>query len=474
MKQTYRLLCLALALLFALSALALGEDEAPAAADDPVLFTFDGKACTASEFKPYIDELIASGALESAADYDTAIEYYIQEQVILAKISELGLDQFTDDEKAALQAEAQKQWDELLDSYVSYYLTEDSEEARAQLRLDAAKYMEEAMGVNLEIITQYTMSNDSYERLIEGLFAQQGIAVTDQDIAALFNETVAQHKEMYEDQIAMYELFKAYGQDIWYQPSGYRGVLHILLPVDEALLDAYQNAQNTYEESMSDSADASGDSAALLQAAQAARQAVLDSQKTTLDDIYARLAKGESFESLIERYGQDDGMKEEAALKNGYEVHTESAAMGWDPAFIAGAFSEKMQKPGDVSDPVVSSFGIHVIYYLRDVPSGAVEMTEGIKEEIKEYLESNQKNQLIDQAIQTWKTEHAIVLNTDAIEAAKSAAAAAAETAASENETPADSDDLSSLSEEELNALFAQMNADDPNDVPEGEAAPAD
>ena len=47
--------------------------------------------------------------------------------------------------------------------------------------------MEQAMGINQEIILQYLMSNDSYDRLVEHLFTQQGTAVTDQEISALFD-----------------------------------------------------------------------------------------------------------------------------------------------------------------------------------------------------------------------------------------------------------------------------------------------
>ena len=33
-----------------------------------------------------------------------------------------------------------------------------------------------------------------------------------------------------------------------------------------------------------------------------------------------------------------------------------------------------MEKIGDISEPVVGSYGVHILQYVRDVPSGAVEL----------------------------------------------------------------------------------------------------
>lgn len=469
MKQAFRLLSLMLALLLALSPCALGEETAqPAAAEDPVLFTLDGKAYAKSEVDLYVNDLLSYGYLESASDYDTAIQFIVENKVIDDKIKELGLDQFTEDEKAAFRAEAQKEWDEMINSYVSYYLTEDTDEARSELRQAAEAYYSQVMGVTLEDVVKNFMSQDSYDRLLEGIFAQKGSPATDADIQTAFNEAVAQQKEIYDSNINMYELYKYYGQEIWYQPAGYRGVLHILLGADEALLNAYQDAQNAYEESKSAEEGAS-DPAALQAAVEDARQAILNSEKAAIDDIYARLQKGESFESLMALYNEDDGMKDENILKTGYEIHKDSMLLGWDTAFIAGAFQEKMQHPGDVSDPVVSSFGVHIIYYLRDVPAGPVELTDAIRAEIRENLENISKNTLFYQELETWEKAHDLQMNTEEIEKAKAAAQPA---------NTAEGDSADSLSEEEmqelLNQLAQSLEEAPAEETPETEPAPAE
>jgi hypothetical protein len=97
------------------------------------------------------------------------------------------------------------------------------------------------------------------------------------------------------------------------------------------------------------------------------------------DKVYRVDASGVSFEELIGRYNTDPGMTG-SALTEGYPVHKDSIT--YMEEFTQGAFSDKMLAPGDISDPVVTEYGVHVLYYLRDIPEGVVEMTEEISAEI--------------------------------------------------------------------------------------------
>ena len=162
---------------------------------------------------------------------------------------------------------------------------------------------------------------------------------------------------------------------------------------------------------------------------------MLDSRKVVIDEIYDRLVNGESFENLIVEFGEDPGMQDETNLQNGYMVHKDSIL--WDPAFTAGAFSDRMQKVGDYSDPVVGSHGIHILKYLRDVPSGLL-MTDAIHDEIALYLTQNKENEVFDQAFKSWEETIAITYDTASIEqASKEAAERIAAQEAEEAETAA-------------------------------------
>ena len=184
-----------------------------------------------------------------------------------------------------------------------------------------------------------------------------------------------------------------------------------------------QEAQASFEESVTDEAP-NGDEA-LAAARDDAYNAVIASKQAEIDDIYARLANGESFADLIAQYGADPGMTDPSRLANGYEVHKDSVV--WDPVFTSGAFSEKMQRPGDTSDPVVGSYGIHILHYLRDIPGGIVEMTDEISAEIEESLRTEKINSFYAEALEGWMAEHDIVYNQEAIDALSAAQEEAAE-----------------------------------------------
>ncbi|MBQ6951757.1 MAG: peptidylprolyl isomerase [Clostridia bacterium] len=411
MKKLFSLL-MALMMLMTVVCSAVAEDAAQ------VALTVNGEEITAAEVEEYAQLLYNNGFTENV-DYTQAVTYLTEETILKQKIKEFSLDQYTDDEKAAFNLDAQAQWEADIAAYVEYYLTEDTEEARAQAREDAIAYYE-AYNYNQEAILDNLLLSESYTRLQNYILEGKDTAVTEEDIAAAFQEYVLQDKEMFEGNVYMYELYQMYyGYESWYQPEGFRGVTHILLPVDEALLTAWQDARALSEEA-EEGAENTAD-------VEAARQAVLDSCKEQIDAIYSRLENGESFEALIAEYGTDDGMKNEEYLKNGYAVHPDS--MSYDADFVAGAFSEKVQKVGDVSDPVVSQFGIHILQYVKEIPGGPVEMTDAIHDEILEYLTSSKENSFYSEAVGGWVSASEIVVNDDVI---------AALSAVEETEVPAE------------------------------------
>ena len=419
MKHLFRTLALVLALTLALSA-ALAE-AVPASAD-PVLFTFDGEEITQSQVDDALYNMLMNGYVEDESDYDTAIQALIQDRVLQAKIAQLGLDQFTPEEEEALRADAQQEWDDALDYYVSYFLAEDTDEARAQARQQAIAYYN-MNGFDVDVLFDNAKKSASYDKLEAHILENVEIAVTDEEIQSVFDLYAEGDRDAYADSIQMYEIYtNYYGYESWYVPAGYRGIIHILLSVDDELLTAYQDAQVAFEEAEGEEAPDQAKIDAAKAAVDAARQAVLDSKKDAIDDIYARLEKGEEFTALIAAYGEDPGMENEAYLNNGYEVHAESVV--YDPVFVAAAFSEKMVKPGDVSDPVVGSYGIHILYYLRDIPEGIVELSDEIRAEIEEYIRNSKTSDALNEAVDAWTGEHEIVYNEEAIAAAKNQAQA--------------------------------------------------
>ncbi|MHC1786584.1 MAG: peptidylprolyl isomerase [Christensenellales bacterium] len=421
-------LALALAALLALGSLAaLAETAAaPLVTDDPALATLNGSPILKSEVDAVIPQL--QDYMSDASDYQYAVEFLVRQRVLDQKIKDMGFDQFTAEEQDAFQKEAQAQWEEGIESYVTYYLSEDTEAARAELRTQAEAFYTQ-QGFDLALLTANVSRRAAIDRMTSYLVG--GYQPTQEEIDATFQQYGASYQQNYENNVTAYEYNTIYGQQpSWYTPAGYRGIIHILLQPDAAVLDAYNQLASAFEEqqnlvdadpAVTTAPEATADPAALPTATPVpvtqeqvdkARQAVLDAVKADTDAIYASLSSGETFEALIAKYGKDPGMQDEATLKDGYLVHKESVV--WDPAFTAGAFSGKMAAVGDVSDPIVSSHGVHILKYLRDVPSGLI-MTDAIGAEIADYLTSVKESEAYAAAYAGWETEVTIEYDQEAI-----------------------------------------------------------
>ncbi len=390
------------------------------AEEAPVALTVNGKAILKAEVQQYAEYQYANGGSETL-DYEAAISDLIVNAVANAKIKELGLDQFTEEEQNAFRLDAQAQWQEAIDSYVSYYLAEDTEEARAQAEADGAAYYT-AMGYSEEMLYENLLISESYEKLQAYMLEGHDLTADPAEVLGTFTTYADEDKAMFEGNVGMYEMYQQYySYPSWYRPEGYRGVTHILLEVDEALLKDYTEKKAMLEEEGSEVTQEDVD---------AALAAVIASRQADIDAIYSRLEKGEAFETLIAEFGTDPGMQNEEYLKSGYDVHQDS--LMYDPAFTAGAFSEKMQQVGDVSDPVVGSYGIHILYYLRDIAGGYVELTDEIRAEIENYLVNTKRNTIVNETMEKWMAECEILRNEDVIASLYEAEEAAAEEMAEE------------------------------------------
>ena len=394
MKKSARLCACLLAL-----ALLMGMTAFAAEGDDPVLFTFNGTEVYQSEVIQRAAAYGQAQLISSDTAYDEAIEYMIVNQLVPeARAAELGLDQFTDAELAEINAEAAEYYEQQLDAYVEGMGANLSDSEKEGFREELRAYWNE-MGTTVESAQETHRFNKVKARLLETM----DVEISDEEIAQVYEEQVQKDEDFFKDNILAYEYFTEYlNSDVWYVPEGYRGVLQILLYADEALCDAYEDAVSAGE------------------GVEEAAQAIIASKQSAIDAIYARLDAGEDFVSVMLDYTQDPGMDDDR-IASGYPVHVKSTV--WGKEFAAGAFSEEMQQVGDVSQPIASKYGVHILYYLRDIPGGRIAMDERIRESITTYL-TNQKRVEI---LASWADDYDVTYNQDAIDALMATATEAAE-----------------------------------------------
>ena len=402
----------------------------------------------------YLYQLANSGYDTSDAEMLAMVNYYallnsMRYYVIRQKAAELGLDKVSDEEKAKMEADAKENWEQAIASYTQDVAEDASDDDKAAARADAIAALKNDGYEEETYISEYVDSettNLMITRLMDHV--SEGMTVTDEEIQAHFNELVEEDKANYAEDISNYEFFtQYYQQPSYYTPEGYRGIDHILLKVDETLLNTWKDLTARLEEQKEAEAEpeetpAADESAEATEPTdtpaptaepvteemvEAARQAILDSVQPTVDEIKAKLKDGVSFDDLILEYGTDPGMQNEATRKAGYAVHKDSIL--WDPAFTAGAVA--LEKIGDVSEPVLGQYGVHILYYLRDIPGGAVELTDAMKTEIHDNLLDQKRSEALNTALDKWIEEAAIVY-TEAGEAWKIQEEPAAEEAAAE------------------------------------------
>ena len=416
MKKMMRLIAMLLALVVTVSLCSAFAEET-VETEDKVLFSVDGMDYYASQVEEMMLTLNDYGYITSDTDWATTIEYIFYTCAEQKKITELGFDQFTEDEEAVIMQEAQSELDALVEEWMTYYQTgAESEEELDELRNSIIDYFL-SMGYDVNGVAEEVRYNAAFKKLLAHLEETYELSVTADEVQAYFDEGVAMDKESYEGNVGMYEMYTTYyGVESWYVPTGYRGVLQILLEVDETLLNDYLTKKDSYDAAQSaDETVVEGEETpATLEEVQSAYNACIASCQDTIDEIYTRLDNGEAFADLIPEYNIDPGMNNPDNLRNGYNAHPDSHM---DGPFLEAAFSEKMVKPGDVSDPSLGMYGIYIVYYLRDVEGGPVELTDEIYTEIETMLHDEKLGTVYNELVAEWAKELEVQYNPDAIKA---------------------------------------------------------
>jgi parvulin-like peptidyl-prolyl isomerase len=117
-------------------------------------------------------------------------------------------------------------------------------------------------------------------------------------------------------------------------------------------------------------------------------QHILVKQKSLADEIYAKLNDGADFAALAKKYSQDPGSKDKGGKFTAYKGKTVKP-------FDKFVFSAKV---GELSHPIKTSFGWHVIKILSDTKPAAPQALADAKDQISGTLLKQKQ----DQALKDW------------------------------------------------------------------------
>ena len=338
------------------------------------------------------------------------IDSYVNQLVSQQKAKELGLYEMTEEEQAEIDTKGKENYDSFIQSVISTYMPGSTLEGD-ELTAAAEKYVADNAVTTVDGRSTLAdfVASAADAKAVEKLsdYMIKDVAVTDEEIQADFDAKVESAKADYEADPNAYGTAVNAGSTVYYAPAGYRMVKHILVKVsdeDSAATTEKQTALAAAQTALTDAQSAldaaaeDADKTALQAAVDEAQKAVDEAQaaydeaqaagmsnaKAKADEIYAQVtAEGADFDAVLADNNSDTGMPVNGyAIREGFTSFVES--------FTNGAMA--LEKVGDVSEPVESTYGYHIIKYVSDVAEGPVDL-ETVKDGISSALLTTKQNE---------------------------------------------------------------------------------
>lgn len=368
MKRGICALLLAVFIVFALPACAKTNSD-----DDIVVSNVGSLTITRGEFKiaflssynyyksyyPQIgDELSVEANLNSFQD--AILESLIRMKVVEIKAAENNI---------ALSAEEEEEINNTIDetytSFISYYEANAIRESAKDIVKRGAELANEALvsqGLTVDNYKDKLYEDYFFNKISEKLrlYITDSLTLSDAEAKALFEADVEAQRTSYTQSPALFE-----------------------------------EAQNAYDES-------GGIPPLFIPEGFCRVKHILVEDETLANSLYDRLIAGEDFDSLMASYGTDPGMQREPGISMGY-------LLGESTSFIP-EFKEaglKLENIGDLTEPVLGSYGYHIIKLVDKLESKA-ETFENVKELYMVSKLETLKQAKYNEALEAWVAETSI------------------------------------------------------------------
>jgi len=321
---------------------------------------------------------------EYYTDFVTGIvDAMVDNEVEKSIAREKGCYEFTAEERAAIDDEISS----TLNIYAEMYATDlaelpenallSEEELNALAFENLDTYLtEKDFGISKQAVIENTEDTKALEILYN--LTTSGIEVTEDEVKAAYDADVEAAKQGYEDGTADFESAISSGETIYYVPENVRQAQHILIQISE--------------EDMQEIADLKASEETV--AADLKYKEALASIEDAANTAYDRAASGEDFALLIDELGEDPGMESSEY----YTVLNPSNRFVEE--FVDGLFA--LENVGDISKPVATSYGYHIIKYYGDMESGPVAYDD-LRDEIYDSMLNERKDAYYSEQLALWK-----------------------------------------------------------------------
>ena len=422
--------------------IALALCPAFAEEEDPVVIRVGEVAFTKSQLQSALatdirlTEALGQAALtdeEKQARRDDTINRFIGVGLIEMKLREAGRNDFTAEEEENLKAAARNQYEQLWQGF--WQRAQDSGEEFTEDQI--TEFMEDEGYTTEAIYEEYKVTERRY-RAVE-LYCPN-LTLTEDMVEDYYrNQFLIPDRERYENDLELYEReVLVQKNESFYTPEGYRAIQQILLKYPDevekglkrerervnqagkATARALQSLTTaaTVAEGWDDMAEPRAAYDAALEALKAAqadmnekrRQLAQPLVQDTVAAIQTAHDAGIDFAALIEKYSTDK--KAQNTEKGGYPVHPDSK--NWPEDFVEAAMS--LEKAGDISQPVYTDMGIHILCYASDIPAGEHELTGEERETLNASALNYYQNQELEKLMADWQEEYEIEIHPELLD----------------------------------------------------------
>ncbi|MDY2655493.1 MAG: peptidylprolyl isomerase [Candidatus Limiplasma sp.] len=314
---------------------------------------------------------------------DSVLEHFIGLGVLESLLREAGQAEFDDQTQSLLDQQAQQTYEAAWQQVAAGIRGDSPDVTDGQIDAFLAD-----MGCTPEAYRQQLELELKNQRVLDRYCGE--IALGDGEALAYYEQNyVSVCRERYEGNIPLFEQeVLVSGGVSYYVPEGYRRIKHIVMALPEDIAERL-------------SALKSGSSAISQDAWQAMLDAAGKTMKPKTDAIYQALADGESFESQMRLYSYDTSVAPEDA---GYLIHADSVL--WDDGFLKAAMA--LEHPGDVSEPVVTTAGIHIILYAGDEPAGPFSLTQEQQELLEQEALAGKQTRALEELVSRYRGDYEI------------------------------------------------------------------
>ena len=348
------------------------------------------KSVVLNNAKTYLGQYGYTEDLEDYGYYmDQIMQQLLEEEIKYTifnqKCDEFGVEKITADQKAEIETMRSVLF-ENMNKIANNNFPEDEYPDAAEREALVKEYAENRLA-------EYGYYDGSYDDsfsnsyLVDNLVAYltKDYAPSDEDLREFYDNELADQKRVLENSYDQLDSLESTSVLV-YVPEGIRYVRNLLIAIPDEVRDEIESLRS------------SGDSAA----ADALRDEELAKLKDKVDEAYH--AATSDFDSALESYGEDPGMKNETLAKTGYRIYKNNAS--YDSVFVETGMG--LVSVGDISEPTASDFGYYIIEYTSDMQAGEVPFDD-VKDEILTHMISKNETETLNVNLGFWLEDSEIV-----------------------------------------------------------------